>query len=106
MRLGRSEGGLGGGARPPRRRRCGRVSPRYDEEIAMLLPAIPLDASMTAAQVLDRLARQGIWREASDPGASAFLAERARRLGKGAEEVARRLGRDPADFAVAIRRQL
>ena len=47
----------------------------------MLMSSITLDAAMTASAVLDRLARNGFWRDPTDRAAKAWIAEYAKRTG-------------------------
>jgi hypothetical protein len=71
----------------------------------MLMSSITLDAAMTASAVLDRLARNGFWRDPADPAAKAWIAEYAKRTGLSVDEAARRLARDAWRVGAAIRRQ-
>src|SRR5512134_955874 len=71
----------------------------------MLMSSITLDASMTASAVLERLARNGFWRDPADRAAKAWIAGYAKRTGLSVDEATRRLARDPSDFGTAIRRQ-
>lgn len=70
----------------------------------MLHPAVPLDAEMTAAQVLTRLAANGFWLDSQSPAA---LARMAGLLGRPGVDVAliESLRRDASKFGAAIRRQ-
>lgn len=71
----------------------------------MLMPAVTLDAAMPAFAVLDRLARNGYWRDPGDRAARIWIAEYARRTGLSNEDAARKLARDPRRVGAAIRRQ-
>ncbi len=53
--------------------------------------AIPLDAQMTAAAVLRRLARNGLWLKPTDAEASRWIHEVAARTRKNPEDVAKAL---------------
>ena len=76
----------------------------------MLLPAIPLDAAMTASEALVRLARHGLWDDATHSAATACIEENRALLAQAGksltfEEAERRLHRSPSRIGVAIRRQ-
>jgi hypothetical protein len=71
----------------------------------MLMSSITLDAAMTASAVLERLARNGFWRDPADRAAKAWISEYAKRTGVSVDEAARRLARDPWRVGAAIRRQ-
>lgn len=71
----------------------------------MRYPTIVLDASLKAAEALARLAGNGLWLDVDEPQARAWIDESARCFGVPAEDVEKRLRRDPALFRVAIRRQ-
>jgi hypothetical protein len=72
----------------------------------MLLHAIPLDANMTAAAALRRLAAYGLWLDPNEPNAKSWIDQRAKALKIAAGEIIRRSARKPEDFGTAIRRQL
>jgi hypothetical protein len=71
----------------------------------MLLPAVPLDASMPVADALARLARHGLWLDPAEAAAHAWIARRAEQLHLTPDAAAALLRRDPAAHGVAIRRQ-
>ncbi|MDB6103901.1 MAG: hypothetical protein JWO52_3900 [Gammaproteobacteria bacterium] len=71
----------------------------------MLKPAIVLDAHMSAARVIERLARYGIWTDLCAPAVQAYLADVAARVKRPVEAVAKALARDAHAFGAAIRRQ-
>jgi len=71
----------------------------------MLKPAVTLDAAMTAAAVIERLAMQGFWIEPAQPAARARLEALSARLARPIDEVERRLVHDAHKFGAAIRRQ-
>jgi hypothetical protein len=71
----------------------------------VLKPAIVLDAHMSAARVIERLARYGIWIDIDEPAVQAYLAEVAARVKRPVEAVAKAMARDARAFGAAIRRQ-
>jgi len=71
----------------------------------MLIQAIDLDAQMPAGAVLERLARNGYWLDASHDAARERIEDVSRRLARPLDEVARRLARDASRCGAAIRRQ-
>jgi len=71
----------------------------------MILIAITLDAYMTAREVLQRLARRGLWLDPDDPAAAEHIDSHVRLTGLDRGEIARRLRRDPKTHGIAIRRQ-
>ena len=71
----------------------------------MLMPAIDLDADMTAGAVLERLALNGYWLDAAHGAARARIQAVASRMGRPFDEVATRLARNADDCGAAIRRQ-
>ena len=71
----------------------------------MPVQPIVLDASMTATEVLRRLARNGFWNDAKEPEAKAWIEEQARLLGVDPDDAAQRLARSPGSAEVVIRRQ-
>ncbi len=71
----------------------------------MLMSSITFDAAMTASAVLERLARNGFWRDPADRAAKDWIAGYAKRTGVSVDEAARRLARDPSRVGAAIRRQ-
>ncbi|MDM0005738.1 CHAT domain-containing protein [Variovorax sp. J22G73] len=71
----------------------------------MLMPAIDLDAGMSAGAVLQRLALNGYWLDAAQDAARARITAVAARVGRPIEEVAARLARNADDCGAAIRRQ-
>jgi hypothetical protein len=68
-------------------------------------PAIVLDADMSAAQVLERLAQHGIWTHPTAAPARAYLEAVAARVKLPVDDVAKTMGRDARKFGAAIRRQ-
>jgi hypothetical protein len=72
----------------------------------MLLHAIPLDARMTVAAALRRLAAAGLWLDSNEPHARSWIETRAAALKRTPDEIVRLLERNPDDFGAAIRRQL
>jgi hypothetical protein len=71
----------------------------------MQLPTVLLDASMQVSVVLARLARHGLWLRPGQPDARRWIDEVGARLNLTREFVTERLGRSPAAYGVAIRRQ-
>ncbi len=71
----------------------------------MLVSPIVLDASMTAAEVLTRLAKNGLWLDPSEPQASAWISESVALLDISPQDAARQLARPVAGAMAAIRRQ-
>jgi hypothetical protein len=67
--------------------------------------AIVLDATMTAAAVLRRLARHGLWLPGGNNEASAWIQATARRTGRDETEVEATRRRDLDAFVATIRRQ-
>ena len=85
----------------------------------MLYDAVTLDASMTPAQALSRLAKHGYWADPDDPEARDWLEEYAREIREAAEadgneelarfsasDAAEQLARPLREGRVAIRRQV
>jgi hypothetical protein len=72
----------------------------------MLLYAVPLDSSMSAADALSRLARNGLWLDSRQPQAHEWISARAPLFALSFEEAAQRAKRDPARYGAAIRRQV
>lgn len=77
----------------------------YEQGDTMFVECIVLDASMSVSAVLARLARYGLWLDAQQSEAHAWIAEIAKRLQLPLDDTARRLSRDPQKFGAAIRRQ-
>ncbi len=71
----------------------------------MLLQAITLDATFTATATLTRLARYGLWIDATRPEATDWIAAHATRRRLTFHEMAKRLECDSAHYAIAIRCQ-
>lgn len=71
----------------------------------MLKPAISLDAHMSSAEVLRRLALRGFWIDVNHPAARERVASIASRLGKSPELVAGDMSRDARLYGAAIRMQ-
>jgi hypothetical protein len=71
----------------------------------MLQPAIALDAEMTAAEVLERLALNGFWRDPHHPAAQARIERLRADTKKPFDVVAAALVRDVREHGAAIRRQ-
>jgi hypothetical protein len=71
----------------------------------MLMPAIDLDADMTAGAVLKRLALNGYWLDVAQDAARARIEAVAGRMVRPVEEIAAMLGRNADDCGAAIRRQ-
>jgi len=69
------------------------------------VPCVLLDAGMTAAQVIVRLARQGHWLDPGDALVREVIAGIAADTGLPADTVARRLVRPCDRIGAAIRRQ-
>ena len=71
----------------------------------MLLPIVVLDASMTVAEALRRLARNGLWLDPTESEAAAWIRESAALVDAPLDEVAQRLARPVKGVQAAIRRQ-
>lgn len=71
----------------------------------MLKPSISLDAHMSAAAALERLALQGIWADITHPAAKARLEKLSKLSARPIEDIARTLAQDVRRFGAAIRRQ-
>jgi len=71
----------------------------------MIWPAVALDAEMTAAAVLERLAAQGFWAAPNHPAALQRLAPLAARTGRTIDALVQRLAHSPDQHGAAIRRQ-
>jgi hypothetical protein len=74
----------------------------------MILPAVVLDAAMTVEAVLNRLARCGFWINPEHPAALAVVEEFRAQIGDwslSAEEIRKKLEKDPFRAGAAIRRQ-
>ncbi|SIT37116.1 hypothetical protein BN2476_110109 [Paraburkholderia piptadeniae] len=71
----------------------------------MLKPALTLDASMSPAAVLERLAMNGFWKHPGDNGAAQYLKRASKRTGKPVEEIAKFRGRPLDAMLAAIRAQ-
>lgn len=72
----------------------------------MWLTPIPLDAEMTAGEVLARLAANGLWLDPRHPTATERIDAVRSRSERKFEAVAKFLHRDPARYGATIRRQL
>ena len=71
----------------------------------MLVSPIVLDASMTAAEVLRRLAKNGLWLDPSEPEAAAWIKESAAPVDIPPSVAARQLAQPVTHAMAAIRRQ-
>lgn len=71
----------------------------------MILNAIALDASMSAHEVLERLAERGLWLDPQHPAAQRYIDRFARLTGRSFADAVTRLARDSAQFGIAVRRQ-
>jgi hypothetical protein len=68
-------------------------------------PAVALDALMSVAETLERLALRGFWVDPQHGAAHARIDSLARRLGHPFDEVAKQLARDSQRYGAAIRQQ-
>jgi hypothetical protein len=71
----------------------------------MLKPVVTLEASMSAAAVIERLTLQGFWSDANHPLVRARLQPLSERSGRSVAEVAKALAQDARGYGAAIRRQ-
>ena len=71
----------------------------------LVTPCVALDATMSASEVIARLARQGYWLDSAHPAVRSVIEESARRLKLPVDEVEQKLARPFSIVGAAIRRQ-